>query len=54
MTKFSSFFKQFNNTRPETDNNFDNVMNSKYYSVNEITSLRIGNKGKSLLYLKTK
>ena len=40
-------FNQFNNTRPEVNDDTDNVVNSKYYSINEIQLLQ-ANKNKSL------
>ena len=37
-------FNQCNNTRPEGNDDPDNVVSSKYYSTNEIQSLKVANK----------
>ena len=39
---------QFSSTRPEVNDDPDNVVNSNYYNINEIQSLKVANKNKSL------
>ena len=46
--KTKIFLKHFVRAcRPEVNDDPDNVVNSKYYSINEILSLKVANKGKS-------
>ena len=40
-------FNRFNNIRPEMNDDRDNVVNFKYYSINQIQSLKTANKSKS-------
>ena len=42
------FYNQFNNTFPKKDNSPVNVVNSKYYDIDEIQTLKFSNKHKSL------
>ena len=37
-------YNQFNNTSPEENNDPENVVNSKYYSINQIQTLKFPNK----------
>ena len=41
-------YNQFNNTFPEKDNDPVNVVNSKYYDIDQIQTLKFPNKHKSL------
>ena len=41
-------YNQFNNTSPEKDNDPVNVVNSKYYDIDQIQTLKFPNKHKSL------
>ena len=41
-------FNQFHTTRPEVNDDPDYLVNSKYYSINEIQSLTVANKKKSI------
>ena len=41
-------YNQFNNTSPEKNNDLDNVVNSKYYDIDQIQTLKFPNKQKSL------
>ena len=41
-------YNQFNNTSPEKNNELVNVLNSKYYDINQIQTLKFPNKNKSL------
>ena len=47
ITNLALLLKQFNNNRPEVNDDPDNVANSKYYSINEIQSLKVTNKNES-------
>ena len=48
LPNLALLFNKFNNTRSEVNDGPDNVVNSKYYSINEIHSLKAANKDKSL------
>ena len=37
-------YNQFNNTSPEENNDPENVVNSKYYSIDQIQTLKFPNK----------
>ena len=41
-------FNQFNNAIPENNNDSENMMQSKYYDIDELQQLKIPNKEKSL------
>ena len=41
-------YNQFNNTSPEKNNDPTNVVNSKYYDIDQIQTLKFPNKHKSL------
>ena len=41
-------YNQFNNTSPEKNNDLVNVLNSKYYDIDQIQTLKFPNKHKSL------
>ena len=41
-------YNQFNNTSPEKNNDSDNVINSKYYDIDQIQTLKFPDKHKSL------
>ena len=41
-------YNQFNNTSPEKNNDPENVVNSKYYNIDQIQTLKFPNKQKSL------
>ena len=41
-------YNQFNNTSPEKNNELVNVLNSKYYDIDQIQTLKFPNKHKSL------
>ena len=41
-------YNQFNNTSPEKNNDSENVVNSKYYDIDQIQTLKFPNKHKSL------
>ena len=41
-------YNQFNNTSPEKNNDPENVVNSKYYDIDQIQTLKFPNKHKSL------
>ena len=41
-------YNQFNNTSPEKNNDPKNVVNSKYYDIDQISTLKFPNKQKSL------
>ena len=41
-------YNQFNNTSPEKNNDPINVVNSKYYDIDQIQTLKFPNKHKSL------
>ena len=50
-TSLVLLFNLYNNTRLEVNDDPDNVVNSKCYSINEIQSLKVVNKSKSLSML---
>ena len=47
-TDLAVLYNQFNNTSPEKNNDSDNVINSKYYDIDQIQTLKFPNKHKSL------
>ena len=44
------FFNQFNNAIPENNSDPENVIQSKYYDIDELQQLKIPNKEKSLSF----
>ena len=49
-TDLTFLFNQFNNTNPENDSDLENVIQSKYFYINEMQQLKIPNKENSLSF----
>ena len=47
--KLKLLMNQFNNASPEDNTDSENVVQSKYYDINELQNMKIPNKDKSLV-----
>ena len=45
-------FNQFNNASPENNSDLENIIQSKYYDIDELQQLKIPNKEKSLSFFR--